>query len=110
VLGMSGPGTVGLSGLLATQTAGHERRLFWSAASNELRAIEESSRPRNSRVESNAKIVVVNCLQAIERIAGSHTLFLGLRSVAVAARALSQESIHATRHESHAQYLVSPGG
>ena len=110
MLGMSGPGIVGSSGLSATRTAGHELRLFGIAGSDELRAIEESSRPRNGRVESNAEIVFVNCLLAIERIAHGHTLFLGLRSVAVAARALFHESIHATRHESHAQYLVSPGG
>ena len=75
MLGMSGPGIVGSSGLSATRTAGHELRLFGIAGSDELRAIEESSRPRNGRVESNAEIVFVNCLLAIERIAHGHTLF-----------------------------------
>ena len=79
MLGMSGPGIVGSSGLSATRTAGHELRLFGIAGSDELRAIEESSRPRNGRVESNAEIVFVNCLLAIERIAHGHTLFLGLQ-------------------------------
>ena len=111
VLWMSGLRTVRPSGLSATHTARHERRLCWIAASNEPRAIQESLRPRNSRVESNAEIIVVNFALAIERIAGSHAVLLGFRwSVADAPRALSQESIHATRHESHAQYLASPGG